>query len=325
MNDRDLLLLKLINESKTCNEICKIMRINYSQLYKKIFKLQYEGYEFIKNVYSDGNIKYSLAKNIKNLKRLARNENEIKTSKDENDIKILVISDLHLGNTYERIDMLDEAYNHCIKEGIHIIFCCGDLIDGTYSQTKQHITNCEEQIEYFSQKYPYDKSIATIAVAGDHDASCLNKYNLCMIELLKKLRNDIIIGGYNSSKVIIKNDFITLNHFIEGETGSGPASIRLFGHYHIYKSKFTKNNCLQVLVPTLSDLTDTFPSALELNIHFEKKLICDVDLKHIYFENGTKTLSDNQFTLINNKKFLETDELEIPVDENNKTLKKIIQ
>ena len=32
MNERDLLLLELIDKKKTCNEICKIMKINNNQL-----------------------------------------------------------------------------------------------------------------------------------------------------------------------------------------------------------------------------------------------------------------------------------------------------
>lgn len=301
MNERDLLLLKLISENKTCNEICKIMKITNKQLCNKMIKLKGEGYLFNTKLYSDGKIVYIKTDTFEKLKKMNKNSSTIITDNKEKSIKILVISDLHLGNAYERIDMLDEAFNYCCKAGIHIIFCCGDLIDGTYSRVEKNITDSKDQIDYFIKNYPFDKSIITFAVGGDHDISCFYKDGLNIMEVMKRYRQDIIIGGYNNTKVFIKNDSILLNHYINGGTFYYGSPVRLFGHFHNYKTCIGSNNSLQVNVPTLSDLTDTFPSALEMELNFEKGYINFVDLKHIYFENGAKTLSEMEYQILYNK------------------------
>lgn len=63
------------------------------------------------------------------------------TELQENNLKLLVISDLHFGNELERIDLVNRAYNYCIKNNIHIILCTGDIVDGSYSSGVQKSVN----------------------------------------------------------------------------------------------------------------------------------------------------------------------------------------
>lgn len=301
MNERDLLLLKLISENKTCNEICKIMKITNKQLYNKLFNLKSEGYLFNSKLYSDGKIVYKRANTVEKMEKGQKMSTSIITDHKEKNIKTLVISDLHLGNAYERLDMLDEAFNYCCKEGIHIIFCCGDLIDGTYSRVEKNIVDSKDQIDYFIKNYPFDKSILTFAVGGDHDISCLYKEGLSIMESMKRYRQDVIIGGYNNTEVFIKNDSVLLTHYISGGRLHYGSPVSLFGHYHEYKARVAPDNSLQIHVPTLSDITDTFPTALEMELNFKKGYINCVGLKHIYFENGAKTLSEMEYQILYNK------------------------
>ena len=74
-------------------------------------------------------------------------------------MKFLLISDLHFGNELENLKLIDRAYNYCIKNGINIILCGGDFIDGSFSKGSQKITDLYDQIEYFIKNYPQDKNI----------------------------------------------------------------------------------------------------------------------------------------------------------------------
>ena len=283
-------LIQLLNDGKNDNEICKFLKITPQQLYQELLKLKNLGFTYSKKYYSDGTIKYNNIKTLHDLKkyknnRLIQNETII-TDKKESSVKVLAIADLHFGNDLERIDLLDRAFNYCVKNGIHIILCGGDIIDGTFTKGKQKITDVYKQIEHFLKNYPYDKSILTFSVAGDHDYSAFYKSSIDVMEICKNYRHDIIIGGYNNAVVNIKNDKIHLYHLIgSGKIFQIDAPIVLHGHKHQYLT-FMKDNQLNISIPTLSGLTQMEPSTLELTINFNKNgFISNTIIKHLYFSH----------------------------------------
>lgn len=213
-------------------------------------------------------------------------------------MKFLLISDLHFGNELENLKLIDRAYNYCIKNGINIILCGGDFIDGSFSKGSQKITDLYDQIEYFIKNYPQDKNILTFGVAGDHDFSALKRASLDFIEICNNHRHDIIIGGYNNAYIDIKNDKIHLFHYIlGGEMCSTEAPIILCGHKHKYLTKM-KGNSLQIALPTLSNVNQQMPSALELDVSFSKGYISSAVIKHLYFGTQDFVLSESSFDLL---------------------------
>ena len=123
-------LIQLLNDGKNDNEICKFLKITPQQLYQELLKLKNLGFTYSKKYYSDGTIKYNNIKTLHDLKkyknnRLIQNETII-TDKKESSVKVLAISDLHFGNDLERIDLLDRAFNYCVKNGI-ILFYVGEI------------------------------------------------------------------------------------------------------------------------------------------------------------------------------------------------------
>lgn len=52
-------------------------------------------------------------------------------------MKLLAISDLHFRNELERINLINRAFNYCTKNGINIILCGGNFIDGNYNKGTQ--------------------------------------------------------------------------------------------------------------------------------------------------------------------------------------------
>lgn len=299
VDDYQAHLLQLIKEGKNNREICEIFNISFNQLYDELLKLKTKGVKYSRKYYSDGSIKYN---KITKLKKLNENVNKtIITDNQEDNIKFLLISDLHFGNEFENLGLIDRAYNYCIKNGINIILCGGDFIDGSFSKSPQKITDLYDQIEYFIKNYPQDKNILTFGVAGDHDFSTLKRASLDIIEICNNRRHDIIIGGYNNAEINIKNDKIHLFHnILGGRMHSAQAPIILCGHLHKYMTQ-QKNNSLYITLPTLSNINQQMPSALELDVSFSKGYISSAVIKHLYFGTQDFVLSESEFNLLNER------------------------
>lgn len=231
----------------------------------------------------------------------ANQDRTIITDSKENSMKFLLISDLHFVNELERIDLIDRAYNYCIKNGINIILCGGDLIDGAFTRGSQKISDLYEQIEYFIKHYPQDKSILTFSVAGDHDISAFNTASLDIIEMCNNFRHDIVIGGYNNTGINLKNDQIHLYHHIEaGVMRQTTAPIILHGHSHKYSTEMKKNS-LNITIPTLSNINQPMPTALELDVYFSKGYIANLVIKHLYFGEQDIVLGESTFDLLSGR------------------------
>lgn len=302
--DNTAQLLELLKSEKENHEICEKLKISPQQLYEDLLKLKTRGIPQTRKYYSDGSIRYKNVSNIEKmiqLKQFIENKTII-TDMKENNLKILVISDLHFGNELERLDLINRAYNYCAKNDIHIILCGGDFIDGTFAKGNQKIADPYQQMEYFIKNYPYDKSILTFGVAGDHDISLLEKAYIDIIEVCNNFRHDIIIGGYSNTSINIKNDKIHLYHskFQYGKyikISETDAPIILHGHSHKYLTEI-KNNALNITLPSLSGILHLMPSALEMNLYFDKGYIVNSVIKHLYFGKQDIVLGESRFNLL---------------------------
>lgn len=303
-------LLELIKLGTNNNEICKNLNLNEKQLYNLLLELKNNGMMMSRKYYSDGSIKYKRIYSLSDLKNDSAlcDEKAIITDSKEDRVKFLVISDLHFGNTLERIDLVNRAYEYCVKNGINIILACGDLIDGSFTKGEQKISSLYEQIEYFIKNYPYDKNILTFSVAGDHDFSAIYRGSLNMTEMCNNYRHDVIIGGYGISghgniKINLKNDQILLRHPIDNTSfKNNNVPLVLQGHSHKYSTNFDiKKNQLYVTVPSLSDINHPMPSALELNLSFKKGYLAKGMIKQIYFGTQDIILNESIFDLLSNR------------------------
>ena len=300
-NDMLFALIYLLQKSANTEEICNTLNIDNKTLYQLLLELKNKGVKFTRKYSVDGTIQYNKNGKIKSLNKIESNKT-IWVPRSLNTVKALVISDLHFGNQGERLDLIDRAYNYCIKNNIHLIFCGGDMIDGTFSKGVQKINNIYEQAEYFINNYPYDKNILTFAVGGDHDFSALSKYNIDIIEMCDNYRHDIVFGNFNNAIIGIQNDKIQLYHFIKGGTMlKTDAPLVLYGHIHKFKLKMRQNR-LDVIIPSLSDITETFPSALEMTLKFNGHLIDTTDIKHLYFGSKDMVLLESHFILPKTRK-----------------------
>ena len=296
-------LLDLIKDKKTNVEICEILNIDRNKLHDLLLDLRNHGMLLGRKYYSNGTIQYKpICNNTDQIKYgIDCPDKTIITGYKENQFKALVISDLHFGNENVRLDLINRAFNYCIKNDIHIILLGGDLIDGIYSKSIQVITNINKQIEYFINNYPYDKSILSIGIAGDHDLSALQKKSINIIEALNNYRHDIILGGFNKAKVNIKNDQILLYHCTNPELlKDDNIALMLGGHLHKYEINYI-DNILNVLIPSLSNLNDSLPTALELDLNLNKGFINYATIKQICFEDKDILLNESTYNLLSNR------------------------
>lgn len=200
-------------------------------------------------------------------------------------LKIIVISDLHIGNIKSDEEALDTIYNYCCKNNIHLIINCGDLLDGTFSNTECFIPP-EDQVEYLIKNYPFDKDIFTLYTPGDHDNSLYSTNNIFITCALKKRRHDICaISQYiktNQNNIIrINNNKIIVSHKapMYEENNLKDIKLHLIGHTHASKTLLeinqSKNSTPRIMIPPLSRKSSqdqiNIPRAIELNLCLDDK------------------------------------------------------
>jgi len=289
-------LIELINKGTTAKDMCAKLNISYDELYNNLAQLRAAGFFCKRKYYSNGDIYYKSLFHYNDILELDRPECILYTPHEQETFKVLVISDIHFGSVLFSQTLLDRVFEYCIKNGIHVIFCCGDMIEGNFGRHGRHIQESYKQIEEFIKIYPYDKNIITIGVAGNHDKNALEQYGQDVLEFLRNYRHDIFVPGYKHVGVKIKNDRIGLHHLKTGDSINkseyGDVLIHLIGHRHEYECLFNDKGVLEVSVPNCSFLNDGLPSVLELNLGFKNGYIETSNIKQIYFGDKDYVISE---------------------------------
>lgn len=309
MSETNKLILEMIKQNKSIEEISEVVKLSYRQLFNRISSLENQGYEVKRKYCSSGNLTYTFSND--NSYHL---NDSFELFNDAQELKLMVISDLHIGNIKSDEEALNTIYNHCAKNGIHIIIICGDIIDGTYSQTEM-IVDPEKQIEHLIKIYPFDKSILNLYSIGDHDSS-ISKKGMSLALALNKRRHDICplsnqIKEYQTDKITINTNNILVSHkapvFEEKKVEN--YKLHLIGHNHCSKTlvNLNKENLLtpRIHIPPLAHNSipgeTNIPRAVELTIHMDKKLNFRVIQKKDLLILNDKTINVSE-ALINYKK-----------------------
>ena len=284
-------IINLINLGKTNREICEKLNIDYKTLYFELKKVKnckrnYDReYFYDGKIISNGNQKNKYGKG--NTLNIGYN----------NTLRFLVISDFHYGNSLENVDAVNRAFNYAKKRGINVILACGDFIDGAFSKGKQIVERYFKQFEHFALDYPYDKDIITFGVGGNHDYSVKFTDDFDFIKFCSMYRDDIIIDNYGNSFLNIGKETIQMHHEIKGFPKLESSSkIILNGHIHKYDIKQVKDNhSLNIYIPTISNLIQTVPEALEIELSLNNEIIENINIKEICFGNTDIILSEKEF------------------------------
>ena len=302
MTDLNKKLLDLINQERTINEISNTLHLSHKQIYSRLKNLKTHGFEFNRKYFYDGNMKYEQIYNPKN------NDDSVSliTSNTDQDITIMLISDIHLGNKYERLDLLYKIYDYCIKKNIHIIINAGDLIDGLTIGNDKRIHTYEDQINYLIKKYPFDKNIINFVCLGNHDIDSLQNSGQDINTSLNNFRHDLVSLGYGFGSINIKNEQIFVRHLIQGLKVEKAPSGSLVLHGHSHKSTITINqNCL-VHIPTLSDLSMeenvSSPGAMVMTLSFDRGYYKTIYIEQLIVDSHIYTVHQFKSDLLPNRK-----------------------
>lgn len=284
-------IINLINLGKTNREICEKLNIDYKTLYFELKKIKNCKRNYDREYFYDGKI---ISKG--NQKNKYGKGNTLNIGYN-NTLRFLVISDLHYGNSLENVEAVNRAFNYAKKRKINIILACGDFIDGSFSKGKQIIERYFKQFEHFALDYPYDKDIITFGVGGNHDYSIKFIDEFDFIKFCSMYRDDIIIDNYANSFLNIGKETIQMHHEIKGFPKIESSSkIILNGHIHKYDIKQVKDNhSLNIYIPTISNLIQTVPEALEIELSLNNEIIENINIKEICFGNTDIILSEKEF------------------------------
>ena len=306
MTETNQKILDMVLKNASVNEICAHTGLSSKQLFHRLNMLKIKGFNFSRKYYSDGEICYKLDKGF-----VYDKEVSLITKPTENEIKMVFISDLHLCSENQRLDLLNQVYELCAKEGIHVIINGGDLIDGLLGPTKKMYNNYEKQIEYAIKNYPFDKNILNFICLGNHDYNSLQTTGQDLESAINNKRHDIVSLGYGQGVLNIKNDEIVLVHPdtpIKEKSSLKPGSkITFYGHGHIMKNKIS-NGITNIYLPTLSDIitpskTKEFalPSILIGTFEFKNGFFNIGTFEQCVFLDKMYKVNESQYSLIGGK------------------------
>lgn len=293
MSDLNIKILELIRENKSINEIQEILKIGPKKLMIQLRTIASEGYFINKQINSDGNIILKLKTDF------VRQKFNINLD-DKEELRVIFISDLHLGRKKDRLDYLDAVYNYAIKNNIGIIINLGDVVENVYHLPESQLAmkTIEEQIDYVIKNYPFDKNISNIILYGNHDLYSLTNYGLNIGKVIENNRYDLLALAYNQGSIFMKNDTIFLSH--GGNIDYSKNQKIIFnGHSH----KMMNNILCDKIVIDVPALSDAVPSNydynplkgfLDVNFEFNKDMISKVFIKHQIMHYGIHQASETK-------------------------------
>ena len=295
LSELDLKIVECILAKWSVTEILKVLNIDFRFFQERLHELEKSGFTFSPEYYNNGSIKYTINNNLKpSTDKLG---NIIVNKNDDNYFETVIISDVHLGSDFERLDVLNRVYEYCVREGIHIILNGGDFINGGIigSNFRDLQIKQAQQIDAAIHNYPYDPSIINFLVLGNHDYYALKNCFQDLTNVLKTYRPDIIPLGYQLGRIMVRNSGITMFHPIhENKLPVVNDSIVIKGHTH-KMDYYNRSGPLYVQPSALVDFdgNDKF-YLLRLRVYFN----------HGYFSEGLLTqVLINDFSTVNEMPF----------------------
>jgi predicted phosphodiesterase/biotin operon repressor len=176
-------------------------------------------------------------------------------------IRFGVVSDTHMNSKDQQITHLNKMYDIFKKEGINIVYHCGDVDEGENMRQghKYELFNqgADEHEKYIIEKYPYREGIKTYFITGNHDHSMIKACGHDIGLYIAKERKDMIYLGTSNAKInLTPNCVLEINHPIDGASyalsytlqktidamsGGEKPNIFINGHHHKAMYIFYRN------------------------------------------------------------------------------------
>jgi predicted phosphodiesterase len=194
----------LIGKKKSLTKICEELELK-----------DYEVVGLVELMKQDGElVDYVNGEIIKLKKPLKANDvYEIPNKLDH--IKLLLISDTHLGSQYDRLDILRYLYKQAEEKGVNYILHSGDLTDGRSNRPEQIYSLREAsytgQRDYVIEKYPHSY-IPTYLISGNHDLWWVKQCGADIVKDICNHRDDLHYLGSDCEDLKIGKLKIRLYH-----------------------------------------------------------------------------------------------------------------
>lgn len=283
MTDINNNVIELLLQHKSIKEIACMLNLSEKQVYVRIKQIIDYGYNFKPEYISNSDIHYIINKHY-----CEENNNSVKINMlNDKEFRCIIISDTHIGNIGYDIDLLKRVYEYAKKNNVHIIFNCGDVVDGIHSSNRRLLTDFESQVDTLIKKHPYDKDINVFMVLGNHDLHSLFFDGLNLLKIISKYRYDLIPLGYGKGVVNLKKDSILLKHELSVDKNpeiKTNSKLIISGHGHMMKTKMFGDEIV-ICAPSLSkaspDITQkVIPGFIDLRIEFYKEKFDYIEARH---------------------------------------------
>ena len=267
-------ILKMFLNELPDEEIKQLLELNDKDFFYQIKTLIQDGYN-LQKISNDKGVCYH------KLLKVLPNNSYIKTTSDE--IKLLVISDMHFCNKYDNVDYLKFIYDYALKNNIHIILNLGDLIEGLNNKNyKDGYDTYTKQVNYLLDNYPYNQNIINYILYGNHDVHSIIAEGIDISKILEIERPDFINVGYGFGKIKINYLNICMYHKIQNQNisfdiPSNERNLILKGHSHHFEINNINN--FQVNVPTLSNVITGGHENSNINTGFLEMTIKNISNK----------------------------------------------
>lgn len=313
MAEKEQLVMKLISDGYSSNEIIGMLNITPKELWLILKSLKDKGIDFKRNYHYDGNLYYSLDDDTESHSVM------INMPDGATKFVALAMSDLHLGRNLqspirrigERLDLLKRCFDYCAKKGIHTIINGGDFLESVRGAADFDINYYEEQkkqLDYAIENYPYERGMVTYLVLGNHDFDAFNLYGVNVKDELEARRHDIAVMGYGYGRVKIEKDNFLVIHKLRNDADNAYLrnyySFSLKGHSHKMKYFYGGSNP-DIYIPALLDQEeecDPFKSVLKITITLEKGMFHRLVVEQLLVESNFLKISESVNYLVRKKR-----------------------
>ncbi len=250
----------LFKRKPTIAQVMKDLDLQEHEVYGLVEMLKHEGYLFD---IIDGRIV-----KVKPIKE--HDIYEVPNTKEH--LKLLMISDTHLGSKYDRPDILRYLYEEAEDRGVNYVLHSGDVCEGVSSRPQQQFELRENsytgQRDYVIDKYP-KSDIPTYMIAGNHDLWWVQRCGADIVRDICNHRQDLTYLGSDCEDLKIGKLRVRLFHGKGGQSYARSYKLQKYldsipseelphilhtGHTHqAFYMKQGKTHCFQT--SCLQDLT----------------------------------------------------------------------
>jgi len=171
------------------------------------------------------------------------------------------ITDTHLCSRFERLDVLEAAYDEYAKRGISCVYHGGNIVDGEWDNNRYELKahGITDQALYCLDHYPQRRDITTYYITGScHEGWWLKREGIdfgryLQFEARDRGRDDLVYLGFLEADIVLRSsrgntsNFMRLFHpgggssyaisyvtqkIVESLSGGEKPSLMLVGHFH---------------------------------------------------------------------------------------------